>query len=188
MQSIVSVLLSLLIAVNAAAADLSEVLGSIDVQRDVARDFDELRMSPKLRAPVAVKGNMIFSGEGSMIKTVTEPFSESVTISQHTITFVRGKKTRSMSLDAKPGLAAFYSGLRALLSGDVATLEQLFDADIDGSAELGGWTVHLSPKDAGMSKFVSLMTVVVIDSDVRTVRVEQESGAWQEMVLAPLVP
>ncbi|MDG1462110.1 MAG: hypothetical protein P8R04_00945 [Gammaproteobacteria bacterium] len=186
--SVVIILLSWLVVTNVAAADLSELLGGINVQRDVVLEFDELRMSPKLRVPVAVKGTMIFSSEGIMTKTVIEPFFESVTISQHTVTLARGKKIRSMSLDARPGLAAFYSGLRALLSGDVATLERLFDAEVNGSGDHGGRTVRLSPKDAELAQFVNLLTIIVINSDVRSVRTEQASGAWQEMVFAPSGP
>lgn len=172
-----------LMLVGLAGAVTPEEIGSIvrgiDTPRDTPIPFVERRANRLLAEPLKVSGDILFTSEGTLSKKIGAPFDESVTISSKRVALQRGEKTRNLSLDRRPDIKAFYTGMQALIAGDVTALFASFDVAATGDAN--GWILDLAPKEKKLRKFVARLVISGKGGRVLTVRTEQPGGDWQEM-------
>ena len=79
-------------------------------------------------------------------------------------------------------LAQLYSGLRALLDGDLATLKDLFE--ISDRIDNDNWEVELVPLSKDFKKFASSHRVSGTGSQLNEIRITNSAQEWQLMQLA----
>ena len=89
--------------------ELVRILSSIDVQRDEPRAYNEYRMTTRLREPLKITGDIVFSSQGELIKRVIEPFQETITIGNNLVRVQRVNKLREFSMAKDQGLYDFFS-------------------------------------------------------------------------------
>ena len=106
--------------------------------------FAEARFSPLLDQPLLLSGTLGWEGGQRLRRDVAEPYVESTVIADGEVALTRaGHGTRHFSLDRAPPLKALLQSMVAVLSGDPAQLEGVFNARVEGSAQ--AWTLTLTP-------------------------------------------
>lgn len=109
--------------------------------------FREVRLSPLLREPLILSGELSYLGPGRLERKVTRPYIEHTAIYGHSVRVEReGEPSRSFALRRAPELRGLLTGFSALLAGDSAQLKGSFALEVDGDET--GWRLNLIPSDA----------------------------------------
>ncbi len=164
---------------RATVPDAVRELAAFAVPRDVVQPYTEQRMSGKLRSPLQLEGTIVFAGNGDLVKTVTAPFSETVTVADSLVRLQRPDQTREFSLNKNKGLYELFSGLKAMLGGSEPKLTELFDVTVQND---GDRRVFLcKPRSRALGRQVELITIVVAGDMILSVRIDQDDNRWQEL-------
>jgi hypothetical protein len=176
------IVVALLIPLNVVLADddrLALIVGQLQAQLNQPVAFTETRSNELLDEPLLLTGELLYTSDGTLGKTILEPLQERVTITPQYVEMERKGRGRRLALKDRPDIGAFYAGMRALLEGDVEALRELFDASLEEGAD--GWTISMAPQSADLSEFVERLIVSGAGPHVLRVRTEQPNGDWQEM-------
>ena len=90
---------------HAANADeIARIVSQIDTPRDTPIPFTEQRTNALLTEPLQLAGEILFTEDGTLVKTITSPFSESIRISARKVEMQRDGKSRRVSLRRRPDM------------------------------------------------------------------------------------
>jgi hypothetical protein len=153
----------LLAAGGAEASAVDELLRSLARQPPQTVPFVEVRRSPLLDQDLVVSGELEYHGPGRLSRVVTAPYHERTDIDGTDIRIHReGRPERRFSLRRSAELGSLMSAFSALLGGDRAALERVFEP----RAELGAdaWQLDLLPRAGVMQGDVEKIVVQGKDS------------------------
>jgi hypothetical protein len=102
----------------------------------------------------------------------------------NTVVLRRGTRTRQLTLDTVPELAALADALRGTLTGNAEVLQRHFDAQVAGSAER--WTLTLTPRSAQLRGSIVGIEILGQRADVRSMEMALASGDRSLMLIEPL--
>ena len=166
-------------AAPTAADDFESILEAIETPRDVSIPFVEKRGNALLAEPLVLTGEVEFSADGALAKTIETPFRERVVITRDRLELTRDGRTRRLSLQRKDDVRQFYAALRALLEGDAQTLRELFTIETARNADC--WRLVLVPAAEPLAAFVGKMVVSGRSSRVLEVRTELSADDWHSL-------
>ena len=174
--------LMLLPATPAAALDADALIARLAKPAPASIAFTEVRVSPLLREPLVVSGELEFSGPGSLDRHVRKPYREDTSIRGESVRVEReGEQSRSFALKRAPELRGLLTGFSSLLSGDVPGLKQSFDVQAQGTE--ASWTLQLVPLDARARKRLQKLEIVGHDATPRCFSLLSGDGGASVMVL-----
>jgi len=137
------------------------------VQTSRAR-YSEVKRVALLQKPLQLSGTLFYSRPARLEKRQTLPFEEVISVDGDWLTVEREGKTRRISLQNAPLVAALVESLRATLAGDGAELERLYKVRVQGTRQR--WTLKLTPREVEIAGIVK--SIVIAGSDSRIVRLE----------------
>lgn len=142
--------------------------------------FTQTRHLSGVRAPLVSRGQAVVA-ENRIDWRVTQPLDIRTVITPSGITqSVEGGAPQRMGGQGDAFLSS--AGLLNLLSGDISSLSSHYDIARSAGAS-GGWRVRLTPKAAGMARFLSYIEAAGCER-VSNVEVRQANGDWMEIVLS----
>ena len=159
--------------------ELVRILASLDVQRDEPRAYSEYRMTGRLREPLKITGDIVFSSQGELIKRVIEPFTETITIGNNLVRVQRVNKTREFSIAKDQGLYDFFRSLRAMLEGDIDTIDELYAVAVERDGD--NWTLICKPKNKYLRRYVLEMNVSGTADEITEIFIDQGRKRWQRL-------
>ena len=159
--------------------ELVRILSSLDVRRDEPRAYSEYRMTARLREPLKITGDIVFSAQGELIKRVIEPFQETITIGNNLVRVERVDKTREFSITKDQGLYDFFRSLRAILEGDINTIDELYVVAIERDGD--NWTLICKPKNKYLRRYVLEMNVSATADEITEIFIDQGPKRWQRL-------
>jgi hypothetical protein len=162
-----------------AAYEAMEIIAAIRTPRDTAVRFTESRLSPLLAAPLQLSGTVEFTTDGTLAKRITQPFTESISISASEVVLERAGKTQRLSVRRDGELWRLYTSLRAILAGEPATLEDSYAIAVTRDGP--GWQLTLTPRDDTRLELLAALTVRGTAERIDWVRTEQTPDNWQEI-------
>jgi len=167
------------------AATLEERLAGLAAQPERVLHFEEQRESRLLRTPVTVRGRLEYEPEtGRLTKWVDTPRPARLTITADGLEAEAGGRTRRLTLAQRPELAALLAGVRALLAGDTAALEDRFRTSyLEGEAD--AWVLHLEPRQAALAARLRLLEMRGAGDRVTAIDTVDEEGRRQRMNILP---
>ena len=119
-----------------------------------------------LDRPLVVSGDLRWLGGDRLERDIAKPFRETAKIADGTITLQRGSgEVQRMPLARAPQAGAMLAGFRALLGGDVSTLQKDFTLSAQGST--AHWVITLTPRRDALKR---QLTSLVIDGREREPR------------------
>lgn len=132
---------------------------SLAAQPEKVIAYTETRHSSFLKEPLVSTGELRFRPPDTLERTVKTPFAERYVIEGDRMTIERpgGGPPRTLSLASQPLLANLVATIRALLRGDLRTLERLYRIELTGGPD--GWALTLLPSDPAMVEFVASVRV-----------------------------
>lgn len=159
------------------------VLQKIARQPPVSTGFVELRASPMLKTPLRLEGRYARPDADTLVRQVTAPYQETTTIRGDQATLERqGKSARSFALSRVPELASLQRSFGALLSGDLAGLEQ--DFSITATGPTAQWQLTLVPRQPGTAAQVRRIQLYGRGAELRCIETEPVKGEPQHTLLA----
>ena len=172
----------LLPATPAAALDPDALIARLAKPAPASIAFTEVRVSPLLREPLVVSGELEFSGPGSLDRHVRKPYREDTSIRGESVRVEReGEQSRSFALKRAPELRGLLTGFSSLLTGDVPGLRRSFDVQAQGTEQ--SWTLQLVPLDARARKRLQKLEIVGHDATPRCFSLLNGDGGASVMVL-----
>jgi len=172
----------LLPATPAAALDADALIARLARPAPASIAFTEVRVSPLLREPLVVSGELEFSGPTSLDRHVRKPYREDTSIRGESVRVEReGEQARSFALKRAPELRGLLTGFSSLLTGDAQGLKRSFDVQAQGTEQ--SWTLQLLPLDARARKRLQKLEIVGHDATPRCFSLLNGDGGASVMVL-----
>jgi hypothetical protein len=172
-----------LAAQGAWAIDLPSLMGLLAQRKGGSAHFTEERTVSNLDGPLYSSGTLSFEAPDRFERQTLEPRPESMSVQGNRVVLRRGGRTRQLSLDAVPELAAFVDALRGTLGGDAAMLQRHFRVVVGGSAAL--WTLTLTPSDDALERQVRELQIAGQGSSVRSIELQLVGGDRSLMLIDP---
>lgn len=164
--------------------DLPSLLAGFAKPAPARTDYFERRSSPLLIDPLLFGGELSQPRPGELVKTVEGENPERLRIAGERVEVQReGRPTRRFGLKRAPELAALAASFEALLSGDLALLEQHYTLQLEPSG--AGWRIELAPKNPRLTKKVLGMRLHGQGTDWRCFDLELAEGETSRMWLGP---
>ncbi len=170
-----------LAAQGAWALTLPGLMSLLAQRKSGVAHFTEERTVSNLDGPLYSSGTLSFTAPDRFARQTLEPRPESMEVQGNHVVLRRGGRTRQLSLDAVPELAAFVDAVRGTLSGDAATLEKHFQVRVGGSAAL--WTLTLTPSDDALKRQVRELQIAGQGSSVRSIELQLVGGDHSLMLI-----
>jgi outer membrane lipoprotein carrier protein LolA len=173
---------TLLLATAAAALDPDALIARLARPAPASIAFTEVRVSPLLREPLVVSGELEFSGPASLDRHVRKPYREDTAIRGESVRVEReGEPSRSFALKRAPELRGLLTGFSSLLTGDVPGLKRSFDVQAQGTEQ--SWTLQLVPLDARARQRLQKLQISGHDATPRCFSLLNGDGGASVMVL-----
>lgn len=122
---------------------------------------------------------MIFAAPNRLEKKTSEPTPEDMVIDGDTLTVQREGHTQTLSLSGYPQIGAFIEGIRATLTGDIASLQRIYQTDLQGDAS--GWQLVLVPRDPAMQAVVLSIAIVGSNDVIDRIETAEPNGDRTDM-------
>lgn len=136
-----------------AAAPIATIQSMLSKPKVLCGNFQQSKQLVGFKKPLVSTGRFcVVAGKGVLWRTL-QPFPSMLRLTPDEIVQTQGERV-AMRLDAKqePMVRTINAVMFALLAGELAQLESMFD--IDGSVRGDTWGVFLKPRDAALTKAI----------------------------------
>ena len=171
-------------AAGASGFDLAALMALLARRRGGEARFTEERTVAALDAPLRASGRLSLQAPDRFARHTELPRPESMEVLGNTVVLRRGTRTRQLTLDTVPELAALADALRGTLTGNAEVLQRHFDVKVAGSAER--WTLTLTPKSAQLQGSIVGIEILGLRADVRSIDMALAGGDRSLMLIEPL--
>lgn len=183
---LLALLLTTLPAAHAADWQLADLMQQLGQVRNAQARFVERKYIALLDQPVESSGELSFTAPDRMEMRTLRPKKQSLLLDGNRLTMAQDGRTRTVSLQSYPEVAAFVEGIRGTLAGDRQALERVYQVHLIGNA--ARWQLLLVPREASMSRIISRIRIGGSQSDVLSVAYDHADGDRSEMQITPLRP
>jgi hypothetical protein len=143
--------------------------------------FVEQQYLAVLDRPVQSSGELLYDRPDRLEKRTLAPRPESLILEHGSLTIQYGRRTHVLALRDYPQIAPFVESIRAILAGDRAALEQIFQVTFDGS--LDNWTLSLVPLDSKAKSVVQQIRIDGRRDELHAVEIRQADGDHSVMTI-----
>ncbi len=167
---------------TSAAGSLEARLEAMASRAETVLHFEETRRSDLLDEPVIVRGRLEYeANEGRLTKWVDEPKPGRLAVTPTHLEAQSGNgRTRRLPLDRRPEFAALLGGIRALLAGDAAALEEAFISEYGESAD-GAWTLSLTPRGESVRRRLARIDIAGHGDRLATIETTLADGRRERL-------
>ena len=135
------------------AAPVAKIQTMLAKPKVLCGRFDQSKQLVGLKKPLTSNGRFCVVADKGVLWRTLQPFPNTLKLTHDEIIQLRGERV-ALRLDAKqePTVRMINGVLFALLAGDLAQLEKLFD--VDGTAQDNSWSVTLKAREPGLAKAI----------------------------------
>jgi hypothetical protein len=167
-----------------AAAPIAKIQQMLAKPKVLCGRFDQSKQLNGLKKPLASNGRFcVVAGKGVLWRTL-QPFPSTLRLTRDEIVNFQGDRV-AMRLDAKqePTVRMINSVLFAMLAGDLAQLDTLFE--VDGEADASHWHVALKAREPALAKAIG---AIALDGDsyVKNIAINDASGDRTTIVFSAI--
>ena len=167
-----------------AAAPIAKIQQMLAKPKVLCGRFDQSKQLNGLKKPLASNGRFcVVAGKGVLWRTL-QPFPSTLRLTRDEIVNFQGDRV-AMRLDAKqePTVRMINSVLFAMLAGDLAQLDTLFE--VDGDADASHWHVALKAREPALAKAIG---AIALDGDsyVKNIVINDASGDRTTIVFSAI--
>ena len=139
--------------------------------------YEETHVSQILTEPLLSKGTLSFTRPSRLEKHVFSPHEERYVIEGGSLLWedIVNGTIKELLLEDYPVLLSFVEGFRAVLAGDLSTLNNWFTLNLSGS--LNNWNLTLTPRDEEMIRqFVTAIRFTGKEGKITGIEIQEASG------------
>jgi hypothetical protein len=162
-----------------AAWGIGPLMQSLAEVKSASARYTETKTMAVLKTPLETSGTLRYVAPDYLRKTVLTPTPQDFVLQTGTVTLTSGGKTQHFDLSQAPPLAGLVEGVRATLAGDRASLERYYTIALSGGA--GNWQLLLHPRDAGLSRFLTWLSIRGSQNRVTEIDTGAAGGALTRM-------
>lgn len=171
-------------ATAAAPLDLPALAALLATRRSGEATFTEERFVSGIDGPLRASGRLAFEAPSRFMRQTLEPLAETLMVDGERLSLRRGGRTRHLSLDTAPEIAAMVTAVRGTLTGDAAALEQHFIPRVEGDRRQ--WVLTLQPRDRRLAQQLRELQIAGTGAEVRSVALWMSDGDRSLMTIGPL--
>jgi hypothetical protein len=181
---VLTISLALACSAAQAGAPIAKISAMLAKPAIMCGRFDQTKQLTGMKKPLASQGRFcVVGGKGVMWRTL-KPFPNTLRLTRDEIVAFQGERV-SMRLDAKqePTVRMINSVLFSLLSGELGTLDTLFE--VDGTADAGSWKVALKARQPALAKAIG---AIALDGGayVKNITINEASGDHTAIVFSEI--
>lgn len=173
-------------AAHAADWQLADLMQQLAQVKNAQARFVERKYIALLDKPVESSGELSFIAPDRMEMRTLRPKKQSLLLDGNRLTMEQDGRSRSVSLQAYPEVAAFVEGIRGTLAGDRQALERVYQVHLIGNA--ARWQLLLVPREAAMSRIINRIRIGGSQGEVLSVAYDHADGDRSEMQITPVRP
>ena len=143
--------------------------------------YKEEKQMELLDAPLYSEGTLEYFAPDKLVRTVLKPSRVRYTIDSKQVIIEKADKRRTQSLEQLPLLKTFVESFRAILAGDLSSLQKYYEIDFSGNRDQ--WVINLQPKDKKLAAYVDRLKVSGAGDKIMLYIVEDSNGDLTRMQL-----
>lgn len=163
-----------LAAASAGSDPLDALMDKLAARRHGHVTFTEVQYLAVLDSPLESSGELLYEAPDRLEKRILKPRPETLVLAHGVLSTTRGRHTRTVELAAWPQIAPLLESIRATLCGDRASLERIFDVQLEGDP--ARWTLRLAPRNPDAAHAVSTVLITGAGADLRSVEILEADG------------
>ncbi len=168
-------LLPLSTPVGATEWGKTELMALLATANNSEQLFTEKKELAFLDIPVVTEGTLSYSPPNRMVKQVNRPNPSRYEIDGNTITISRpGTESQVIDMESHPQLRLFIETLKAVLSGDIASLEKHYTTVLVGTRKQ--WELQLTPIDNLLANMIERLTISGQNQTIKQMVTQERSG------------
>ena len=175
--SLITLFLLLTVAIQASAAEWNrmELMMLLATPEGSEQSYTETKELAFLETSVVSQGRLIFTPPDQLVKQVDKPDVSRYEITGDIMTISRpGEVNQIVSIDTHPLLRVFIDTLRAVLAGDVKSLEHHYSLKLTGTRS--AWQLHLSPLDNQLATLVESLVINGQNKQIKQMITQEQGG------------
>ncbi len=152
-------------------------------------DFTESRTSAFLQQPLLSYGTLSMDSNGRLVKETQQPGWQRLVVDSHSITIQYGDPENpgeTIPLDDKPQLQSLIAAFRALLTGDLARLQQHYKLQLEGDEK--NWQLLMTPRELSFSQQIQEIAATGNGGEVKRFEIIESDGDSTMMELGATSP
>jgi len=154
---------------------MSELATLLHRDAPATADYHEFQYRRVLTAPLERRGELYFAPPATFEKRVRLPVSETYRIEGETLSMAfPDRATRQISLRNQPLLGGLLLSFKAIIGGQLDSLDSTFIATVGGTADQ--WTLDLRPSQPDVAKYLEVIHVSGHRSEPLHFEVVERSG------------
>lgn len=181
-------LLLLLIAPDAAAWGVEQLMQELGKVKSASGSFVERKYLAILSAPLESSGTLTYVAPDRLEKHTLAPRAESMVLERGQLTLESGQpgRRRSIRLDDYPVVGVFVESIRSTLAGDLDLLQRLYEVALEGDERK--WRMVLKPGDPKMQEVVSEIRISGSRNWIGSIEFLEPGGDRSVMTITRDVP
>lgn len=181
-------LLLLLIAPDAAAWGVEQLMQELGKVKSASGRFVERKYLAILTAPLESSGTLTYVAPDRLEKHTLAPRAESMVLERGQLTLESGQpgRRRSIRLDDYPVVGVFVESIRSTLAGDLDLLQRLYEVALEGDERK--WRMVLKPGDPKMQEVVSEIRISGSRNWIGSIEFLEPGGDRSVMTITRDVP
>ena len=171
-----------LLPVQVAHADeLERLMQDMALVKHRTVQYKEEKQMELLDAPLYSEGTLEYLAPDKLVRTVIKPSQIRYIIDRKQVTIEKADKSRTRNLDQLPLVKSFVESFRAILAGDLISLQKYFEIAFSGNRDQ--WAISLQPKDKKLAAYVDRLRVSGAGDKIMLYVVEDSNGDLTRMQL-----
>ena len=143
--------------------------------------YKEEKQMELLGAPLFSEGTLEYLAPDKLVRTVIKPSRVRYIIDRKQVTIEKAGKSRTRNLDQLPLVKSFVESFRAILAGDLISLQKYYEIAFSGNRNQ--WEISLQPKDKKLAAYVDRLRVSGAGDKIMLYIVEDSNGDLTRMQL-----
>ena len=166
-------------------AVLMKELGAIQV---IDATFVEKKQADFLSEDFTISGELYFKAPHSLRKTVTDPYTETISIDETTIIVQDNRadgsanSARFIEIDSHPAIRLLVESMRATMAGDMEAMFETYEVGLTGSA--AQWNLELVPRHKDIKKHIEAVRVAGADNKLNVISIIETDNTRSTMKLS----
>jgi hypothetical protein len=166
---------------------LSDLMARLGETRTGSASFVERHFVALVREPLQSSGVLSYQPPDRLEKRTLLPRPARLLLSGSRVTIERdGASPQTIALSDYPEIGALVEGVRATLSGDLATLERFYAVSLQGNA--GDWSLRLVPLSPRTQALVREIRIAGRGGSLARIDTEAADGDRTEMIITQALP
>jgi len=165
---------------------LEQLTKSLALQPIHHVQFEEIYVSHFLTAPIKKTGSLRYTAPSRFEKHILTPTKESFVIEEDTVQYnnITQGVNQTLSLQDIPALQVFITGLRSIFSGDLKTLQQYYQTELNGTHH--HWVLTMIPLDEEIQESVKFIRLKGIKIQIKEIEIHESNGDHSTLFLKKL--